>query len=142
MRLGTPIKDLRITHGFVAESCIHCAADFAMSDQHFENVKRTGNEFWCPACGKSMVYRKTKEQELKEQLKRAREDADWYLRRKDELYQETQRLEKSRAAFKGQVTKLKHRAANGVCPCCTRHFTNLERHMKTKHPEFTQENQP
>lgn len=28
------------------------------------------------------------------------------------------------------------RAAAGVCPCCTRTFTNMSRHMKTKHPDF------
>jgi hypothetical protein len=23
----------------------------------------------------------------------------------------------------------------GICPCCNRHFTDLERHMKSKHVE-------
>lgn len=41
------------------------------------------------------------------------------------------------AAARGQVTKIKKRVGKGVCPCCNRHFTNLERHMQTQHPEFT-----
>lgn len=44
------------------------------------------------------------------------------------------------AARKGQITKLRKRIANGVCPCCNRHFTNLERHMHTKHPQWAPEN--
>jgi len=35
-----------------------------------------------------------------------------------------------------KVGKLKKRAAAGSCPCCQRNFGNLQRHMKTKHPDF------
>lgn len=42
-------------------------------------------------------------------------------------------------AFKGVVTKLKKRAANGVCPCCNRTFVDLARHMAGKHPTFLAE---
>jgi chromosome segregation ATPase len=43
------------------------------------------------------------------------------------------------SAAKGQITKLKRRASAGICPCCTRHFTDLERHMASKHPDFTKQ---
>ena len=39
-------------------------------------------------------------------------------------------------ATKGVVTKIRRRVANGVCPCCKRHFVNLKRHMSGQHPEF------
>jgi hypothetical protein len=42
-------------------------------------------------------------------------------------------------AFKGRVTRLKNRAAAGVCPCCNRTFAQLARHMATKHKGFTAE---
>jgi len=32
--------------------------------------------------------------------------------------------------------RTKKRVAKGVCPCCHRSFTQLKRHMTTKHPEF------
>lgn len=51
--------------------------------------------------------------------------------------------QRSHAATRGHVTRKKKqlaRVANGVCPCCNRHFTNLERHMTTKHPDFTTSN--
>jgi hypothetical protein len=33
------------------------------------------------------------------------------------------------------IKTLKRRVGAGVCPCCTRTFQNLARHMKTKHPK-------
>jgi hypothetical protein len=50
--------------------------------------------------------------------------------------------QRSHAATRGHVTRKKKqlaRVAHGVCPCCNRHFTNLERHMTTKHPDFATE---
>jgi len=46
--------------------------------------------------------------------------------------------ERSHSATKGQLTKAKkqvHRAEHGVCPHCRRSFQNLQRHVKSKHPE-------
>jgi len=43
--------------------------------------------------------------------------------------------ERSHSATKGQLTKTKKRVAAGVCPHCNRTFTNVQRHMKSKHPE-------
>jgi hypothetical protein len=33
------------------------------------------------------------------------------------------------------VTRLKNRAAAGLCTCCNRSFQNLRKHMEIKHPE-------
>lgn len=43
---------------------------------------------------------------------------------------------RSHSATKGAVTKLKKRIGKGVCPCCNRHFENVQRHMERKHPEL------
>lgn len=37
---------------------------------------------------------------------------------------------------RGQLTKLKRRVSNGVCPCCNRSFADLHRHMTEKHPDY------
>jgi hypothetical protein len=36
----------------------------------------------------------------------------------------------------GQVTKLRKKAADGLCPCCDRHFADLQMHLASKHPDF------
>ena len=46
---------------------------------------------------------------------------------------------RSHSATKGQLTKTKKRVGKGVCPCCNRHFTNVERHMATQHPHYSEE---
>jgi hypothetical protein len=64
-------------------------------------------------------------------------------RERDLLKQETARLEESitaerrlREEAEMALRKHKKRAAAGVCPCCTRTFSNMARHMKTKHPDY------
>jgi hypothetical protein len=47
--------------------------------------------------------------------------------------------EKSAAARKGVITRLKNRASAGVCPCCNRTVLQMARHMATKHPGFKAE---
>lgn len=41
-----------------------------------------------------------------------------------------------RQAAENERDRLKLRSKNGCCPCCKRNFQNLQRHMRTKHPEF------
>lgn len=42
-------------------------------------------------------------------------------------------------AAEKETRRVKTRANGGVCPCCSRHFVQVERHMKTKHPGFVAE---
>lgn len=49
----------------------------------------------------------------------------------------------SAKAYRGAATrarserdKAKARIAKGVCPCCNRHFKNVERHMAEQHPDY------
>ena len=37
--------------------------------------------------------------------------------------------------IENKIEKQLKRIHKGVCPCCNRSFTNLKRHMETKHPE-------
>jgi len=51
---------------------------------------------------------------------------------------ELDHTEHRRRAEKAAKTRLKKRAAAGVCPCCNRTFENLARHMQSKHPDFAE----
>lgn len=62
-------------------------------------------------------------------------------RERDRLKQDAARLaeeiaaEKARAdAAERKYLQAKRRSAAGVCPCCNRTFANMQRHMKSKHP--------
>lgn len=71
-----------------------------------------------------------------DKLRKERDRLTQRLAQKDD---EIKDLENRRRAAIGQVTKMKNRVNNGVCPCCNRTFENLQRHMASKHPTFTAE---
>jgi hypothetical protein len=54
------------------------------------------------------------------------------------VHERDQRLaaERSAAAVRGHITRLKNRIAKGVCPECHQAFPSLARHMETKHPAY------
>jgi len=101
--------------------------------------------FYCPN-GHSMAYSESEADRLRTERDRL---AQRIAQRDDEIKDKQAEIERQRAlneaawrrvsAAKGQITKLKNRAAKGVCPCCNRHFTNLERHMHSQHPGFVAE---
>lgn len=128
------------------ETCCHssCKTVFAMSDEiHAASLQRREKfSFYCPN-GHEQWY-VTGETEV-EKMRRERDAAvqrvaQWqdYER---EARERAERAERRVAAAKGQVTKLKKRASNGVCPCCNRTFADLARHMAGKHPGFVAEPQ-
>jgi len=67
-------------------------------------------------------------------LAKLEQSLEWW--RKDaEAKAESLQVERNHSkAIRGELTKLKKRVTNGVCPCCHRSFQNLRRHMATKHP--------
>jgi hypothetical protein len=84
---------------------------------------------------------KSDAEKLQEQLdaeRRRRQSAEQSVAYQADLAATAKR---SAAAFKGQVTRLKGRAKAGFCPCCNRSFSQLERHMASKHPNFSPEAQ-
>ena len=68
---------------------------------------------------------------------------DKVRRERDRAVQEQARLSDALAAQRRATEKaereakrVKKRAVAALCPCCNRHFTQLDRHMKSKHPEL------
>lgn len=89
--------------------------------------RRTHQWWHCPHCGRRRMYKG--ESDIERRLREAEE----------RLNQERNRaaMAESKAAHIGrQYARMKHRVKNGVCPCCTRTFENLSRHMRDKHPDF------
>ena len=100
--------------------------------------RRDGKTFYCPN-GCSLSYHETTEQRLTAQLeaaKRQRDNATAEAQRQEEM---RRKEERRCAAYRGKLTSMKRRARGGACPCCNRTFTNLRRHMATKHPAFGKE---
>lgn len=112
----------------VTETCINCGVIFALPSELKKHRLENKQNFYCPN-GHSMVYTESEAERLRRQLKQANENERW-----ERQHRET--AERSLAATRGVVTKLRRRAHAGVCPFgCRRHFVDLERHVASKHPD-------
>lgn len=108
--------------------CATCGVVFGIDRRFIAQRRKDGRDFYCPN-GHSLSFKES--------------DADRLRRRVKSLEAQTtherdqrQAAERSARAYKGQVTKIRRRVGNGVCPCCNRSFADLHRHMAGQHPDF------
>lgn len=119
------------TKTFTVVSCYLCGVDFAMSDDLHSRRRSDGRSFWCTN-GHEQHFTETDAQRLAK-VQRQLQDARTL---QTHLRDQRDAAERSASAYKGQVTRIKKRVGNGVCPCCKRSFVNLQRHMAGQHPNF------
>ena len=131
-------NSIDITVQIVAERCITCGVVFGVEAGYQQRRKDDHRDYACPNGHWQHYTGETEAEKLRKQLKATEERLDLVRNLKAGEARRADHAERRLAATKGVVTKLKKRAAAGVCPCCTRHFTNLERHMASKHPEFAE----
>lgn len=107
-------------------TCASCGCLFAIPKQMQDSLWNAGDSFYCPS-GHSNIY-KSRIRELEARLSQAMNDVSAANR---SAAQERAAREQAQADMARQAK----RVANGVCQCCNRSFTNLRRHMETKHPQ-------
>lgn len=115
-------------------TCYRCGVLHAIPRHMQESAQEAGNfeiQWYCPN-GHKQGYGESDAE--KERARRLRAEAS---RARAEDRAEV--AERSARAYKGQATKARKRIGKGVCPCCNRHFSNVERHMATQHPDFAGE---
>ncbi|KKN75776.1 hypothetical protein LCGC14_0376520 [marine sediment metagenome] len=127
------LETIELTETFTKVSCGECGGVYALTQRYLKEKREHGGYWTCPYCKCTWGYNK----ELSElaQTKERLEREQYYLAN------ERSRHDQTRASLRGHKaakTRLKNRIANGVCPCCNRHFTNLNRHMTTMHPDFSE----
>lgn len=128
------VNDIAVEHLLVAVHCCDCGTPFGIG-REFQKARRADERtFYCPN-GHAQHYPKPKRTEadrLREQLDAARSLAQRERERRESA-------ERSARAHKGVATRVKNRAAHGVCPVpsCKRSFANVARHVAGQHPDFT-----
>ena len=131
----------------VKEICCwkECKVAFGLEAGMQAQLRRNGAWFYCPN-GHQQQYTqgKTAEQKLREELEaerlarqRAEQNSAMWQDDAREAREEAEHQRRRANGYKGHATKITKRAKAGICPCCNRHFVQLERHMASKHPEFT-----
>lgn len=119
------------------EDCPACGVIYAVTAEYEQRRRDDGKSWFCPN-GHSISYSKSAlriQQEEAARLERELANARETIRiEAASLHQEKVK----HAATKGQLTKTRKRALNGVCPCCQRSFANVRRHIASQHPEQEQ----
>jgi len=118
--------------------CPICGVLYAVDSVLMQHHDRDGTSWYCPN-GHSLHFIKPKAQREAERAEAAErrainaETAARYQRNRAES------AERSAAAYRGHLTRMKNRIANGVCPvpgCKRSGFSQVMRHIATVHPEW------
>lgn len=111
----------------VTETCYKCHILFAMPAEMQERCSQFGETFFCPN-GHAQVYVESEVASLRHEL------SDSKANLRDCRIQMNGALDKVAEKNK-EIRQVKRRIHAGVCPHCHRHFSNLERHIHSKHKE-------
>lgn len=109
--------------------CANCGLVFAVTTDFERRRRNDHGGFYCPFGHSNYFPSKSDEEKLRDQLS---EEKRKLANTQFELLAAKERTE----AVEREKKRLEKRIKNGVCPCCHRQFTQLTRHMKTKHPEY------
>lgn len=118
-----------------AHDCPTCGVIYGLAVDYEERRRKDGESWKCPN-GHWVSYHKTAADEAKEEAEQLRQQLESQRGWSNKLESDLAAERKQHASTKGQLTVTRKRVQSGVCPVdgCRRHFTNLERHMATKHP--------
>ena len=125
----------------IDKHCPTCFVHYAAPKALFDKKNETGERWFCPN-GHHVVYTQSKLQKAEAERDALKLERDRLKQNESYLTWRAESFKKNGIAMKGQMTKLRKRVANGVCPCCNRSFANLHRHMAGQHPGYTAEALP
>lgn len=115
---------------FYQISCGQCGGVYCITEKYRDNKEKHSDGWHCPYCQSSWGYFGDSSYKAKLAAEAERHQAT--LARLNEAQREIE-------AGRKKAALLRKRASAGSCPCCTRNFVNLARHMKTKHPDYAKE---
>lgn len=115
--------------------CPTCFTEHAIPRRMYRDRLANGGSVYCPN-GHPWVFCEPENDKLKRQLEQSRRIRDSLSASLTAERDQRLAAQRSAAARLGQLTKLRNRVGNGVCPCCNRSFANLARHMDSQHPDF------
>ena len=129
--MSVRLLEISTTVKLVTEECCACGIVFAMPQQVNERLRTKGGTFYCPN-GHSQVYTEPDIEVLRKKLLAEQQRSQHF---ETQLNGALDNL----ATKKKELRTIKRRVHAGTCIHCRRHFENIERHMKTKHPGEVQQ---
>lgn len=137
MKITAVVEDIgRVEVELYAWVCPSCGVLYGLPKAFADRLRENGGHYFCPN-GHRLSWKVTEADKLRAALKDAERDREWYKDAEKREREGRQAAERSASAYKGQTTRLRKRAINGVCAFCNRHFANVERHVASKHSTET-----
>lgn len=129
------------TQTLEAVECAQCHLLFAIPELLAKELRGNHRTFYCPK-GHSLSWNGEsaleQERRLRKNAERQRDNAESArLAARDQA----RAAERSAAATRGHLTRLRRKIENGVCPVpgCQRSFQNVRRHIAGQHPDWKHE---
>lgn len=126
---------LNYSQQLVTLTCYKCGVSFAMPTYFQQQRLEDKADFYCPN-GHGQAYVESAVERVRREMQ-AKLDAE--TNRTAMWKREAEGNKRSLIATKGQLTKIKKRVNNGVCPVCKRNFVALGRHIRGQHPDFCED---
>lgn len=115
--------------------CGSCHIPFAIPDNLYKARRKDGKNFYCPN-GHYIGYSNNENTRLKARLDQAEAEAAWQRGARDRARADADHQAARVRGYQGALAKTKKRAAHGVCPCCSRTFADVARHVAGQHPDY------
>lgn len=127
--------------------CPTCSITYAIPAKLVRSARKwrgdmaNGWKLCCPLGHTWWYVGETEAERLERQLEWARDRAGRLASQLDQTAAQLRGTKAAKTRIKNDRDRLKQRATAGVCPHpeCHRHFSNLERHVATKHPELLEQ---
>ena len=119
---------------FEVHECITCGIPYVVPQAVINHQRERGGYHCCHA-GHRQGWEESQSERAKRleeqaRIRRERDRLQQQLAQKDDEIRETA---KKLETVQKEAKRQKARARAGLCSCCNRHFTDLERHMASKH---------
>lgn len=128
------------TLDLVTEECCNCGVLFAVTTDFrqrcLDSRGPSGKVFYCPNGHRQWYTGKTEAQLAQEAAARLATQVERANQRAASAQEDARAAHASLVATKGHLTRARKRAAHGVCPCCSRTFADVARHVAGQHPDF------
>lgn len=122
-----------VTVELVHERC-WCGMPFMLPKSLDDAARNDGHTIYCPL-GHSIVWKETEATRMRRERDRAVQEQ---ARLQEEIAARDRRIVEEvdrRAKAERETRRVRRRAEAALCPCCNRHFNNVEAHMKKAHPD-------
>jgi len=145
--MSTTVTNTRI-NGWIAAGqvnlyvldCSNCGVIFAITTDYEDRRRNDGKGFHCPN-GHTCIWHESETDRQRKRADQAESALKFTRVSRDAWRDQAGAAERSKAAYRGHLTRMRNRIAAGVCPVqgCRRNFANVKAHVATQHPQWAHE---